>query len=225
MTVGLVSLDADNAAVGGAAAAGRPLIDGDSEFSKTLSSRAAVDSGSANLDAIFDVAGQRYNISPNLLKAVAKVESNFRPNVTSKAGAMGIMQLMPGTARGLGVTDAFDPEQNIMGGAKYLRQMLDRFDGDLSLALGAYNAGPGAVAKHGGVPSYSQNYVSKVIGIFSGGDITAGSVAYGGLGQSEPASAAPSGSFDFAGAMSQMIFIKLIEMQMNSSNDDKKKVF
>jgi len=221
MTVGEVSLYSDNAVTSSDSAVSRPVTDGALAFSDTLRSRTAIDSGSADLDAIFEIAGQRYNLSPNLLKAVAKAESNFRPNVISKAGAMGIMQLMPGTARGLGVTDAFDPEQNIMGGAKYLRQMLDRFDGDISLALGAYNAGPGAVAKHGGVPSYSQKYVSKVLGYFSGGDITAGSVTYNGSEGAGPAS----GSFDFAQAMSQMVFIKLIEMQMSSSDDDNKKVF
>jgi len=225
MTVGEVSANIDNAAINGAPAVSRPVAGGDATFSEELRSRSAVSSGSADLDAIFEAAGQKYNLSPNLLKAVAKAESGFRPNVTSKAGAMGIMQLMPGTARGLGVTDAFDPEQNIMGGAKYLRQMLDRFDGDLSLALGAYNAGPGAVAKHGGVPSFSQNYVSKVLGYFSGGDITAGSVAYSGNGTSGNDAGASKGSSELIKAMSQMMFIKLIEMQMKSSNDDKKKVF
>ena len=78
------------------------------------------------------------------------------------------MQLMPATARSLGVTDSFDPAQNIMGGAKYLRQMLDRFDGDVSKALAAYNAGPGAVTKYGGPPPYTQSYVNKVLG-YAGG--------------------------------------------------------
>ena len=189
-------------------------------YQRTLSS------GSVDLDAIFDAAGRKYNLSPNLLKAVAKVESNFRPHVTSRAGAMGIMQLMPGTAKHLGVTDPFDPEQNIMGGAKYLREMLNRFDGDIELALAAYNAGPGAVVKHGGIPPFreTQNYVPKVMGLFGGEDITAGAVANGGLDATE-ATGSSGSSFDFAEAFTQMMMLKIIEMQMNSSNQDDKKIF
>ena len=227
MAVGVVSLNLDNK-VSDVPALQIPVATVTPTFSEALSASIALSSDNADLDAIFEVAGQRYNIPSKLLKAVAKAESNFKPNVTSKAGAMGIMQLMPGTARGLGVTDAFDPEQNIMGGAKYLRQMLDRFSGDLELALGAYNAGPGNVVKHGGVPSFSKNYVSKVIGYYNGGDISAGAVTYGGLNASEPigsASGAPSGAFDLNETLTQMVFIKLIEMQMNSSDDKKKSVF
>ena len=96
---------------------------------------------------------------------IIKAESGFNPNAVSKAGASGLMQLMPGTARGLGVEDIFDVEQNIEGGAKYLRGMLDRFDGDKSLALAAYNAGPNAVKRYGGIPPYqeTQNYVKRVL--------------------------------------------------------------
>jgi len=224
MTVGALSITADNVKKSGAPTAKPPAPGGFSTFFDALSSSVAQSSSHADLDAIFEAAGQKYSLSPNLLKAVAKVESNFQPNTTSTAGAMGIMQLMPGTASDLGVTDAFDPKQNIMGGAKYLRQMLNRFDGDLELALGAYNAGPGAVAKHEGVPEYSQNYVSKVLNLFDGGRITAGSVTYGGPGESAQSRAAP-GNFNFNEALTQMIFTKLIEMQMNSSSDDKNKVF
>jgi hypothetical protein len=122
-------------------------------------------SGNAELDAIFEEAGRRYNLSPDLLKAVAKVESNFRPDAVSRVGAMGIMQLMPGTAKHLGVDDPFDIRQNIFGGARYLREQLDRFDGDITLALAAYNAGWPAVQRHGGVPPIreTQNYVQKVL--------------------------------------------------------------
>ncbi len=118
----------------------------------------------ASLDEIFEQAAQTYNVPKNLIKAIAKAESDFRPDATSKAGAQGIMQLMPATARELGVTDSYDPYQNIMGGAKYISQMLQKYDGDISLALAAYNAGSNNVAKYGGIPPFkeTQNYVVKV---------------------------------------------------------------
>jgi len=117
-------------------------------------------------DAQISAAAAKHGIDPALLKGLIRQESNFDPNATSGAGAQGLTQLMPGTAAGLGVTDATDPAQAIDGGAKYLKQQLDRFGGDASKALAAYNAGPGAVAKYGGVPPYAetQNYVTKVLG-------------------------------------------------------------
>ena len=118
----------------------------------------------ASLEDIFRSASKKYNVPLELLKAVAKQESNFTPDAVSRSGAMGIMQLMPATAKGLGVEDAFDPEQNIMGGADYLSQMLKKYDGDIKLSLAAYNAGAGNVKKYGGVPPFeeTQNYVVKV---------------------------------------------------------------
>ena len=115
-------------------------------------------------------AAQKYNLDENLLRSVIQAESNFNPQARSPKGAMGLMQLMPGTARSLGVSDAFDPAQNIDGGAKYLRQMMDTFDGDIQKALAAYNAGPGAVKTYDGVPPYKEtkNYVNKIIGMLSG---------------------------------------------------------
>jgi soluble lytic murein transglycosylase-like protein len=117
-------------------------------------------------DAQITAAATKYAIDPALLKGLIRQESNFNAAARSSAGAQGLTQLMPGTAAGLGVTDATDPAQAIDGGAKYLKQQLDRFGGDVTKALAAYNAGPGAVAKHGGVPPYAetQNYVQKVLG-------------------------------------------------------------
>jgi soluble lytic murein transglycosylase-like protein len=109
-------------------------------------------------------AASKHGIDPALLAGLVKQESNFNPNAGSPAGARGLTQLMPGTAAGLGVTDVLDPVQSLDGGAKYLRQQLDAFGGDVTRALAAYNAGPGAVQRYGGVPPYAetQNYVRIV---------------------------------------------------------------
>jgi soluble lytic murein transglycosylase-like protein len=117
-------------------------------------------------DAQITAAATKHGIDPALLKGLIRQESNFNAAARSGAGAQGLTQLMPGTASGLGVADASDPAQAIEGGAKYLKQQLDRFGGDPSKALAAYNAGPGAVAKYGGIPPYAetQNYVQKVLG-------------------------------------------------------------
>ena len=104
-------------------------------------------------------------LDEDFVKAVINQESGFNPNATSHCGAMGLMQLMPATAQGLGVTNAYDAEQNIEGGTKYLKGLMDRFNNDKSLALAAYNAGPNAVQKYGGIPPYAetQNYVKSVL--------------------------------------------------------------
>jgi soluble lytic murein transglycosylase-like protein len=106
-----------------------------------------------------------WNVDPSLIKAIIANESGFNANATSNAGAQGLMQLMPGTASGLGVTDSYDPAQNVWGGTRYLRGLLDRFGGNMELAVAAYNAGPGAVEKYSGVPPYAQtqNYVQNVL--------------------------------------------------------------
>ncbi|CEP67318.1 Prokaryotic transglycosylase, active site [Moorella glycerini] len=115
-------------------------------------------------DLISRVAA-RYNLPAALLQGVVEAESGFNPRAVSPAGAMGLMQLMPATARALGVTDPFNPEANLDGGARYLRQLLDRFQGDLALALAAYNAGPGAVKRYGHIPPYRETraYIQKVL--------------------------------------------------------------
>ena len=124
----------------------------------------SVPAGAAKYDAIFEEASRTYGVSKSLLIAVAKAESNFNPNDVSHAGASGIMQLMPGTAKSLGVKNVFDPYENIMGGAKLLRDNIKSF-GSVPLALAAYNAGPGAVKNYNGVPPYkeTQNYVKKIM--------------------------------------------------------------
>lgn len=127
---------------------------------------AAAKSSSQSLDSIFQEASATYGVPVKLVKAVAKAESNFNPMAVSKAGASGVMQLMPATARGLGVQNIFDPRENIFGGVRYLRERLDEFDGNVELALAAYNAGSGNVKKYGGIPPFqeTQNYVKKIMG-------------------------------------------------------------
>lgn len=118
---------------------------------------------------LFESAGGRHGVSPTLLAAIARQESGYRTDAVSSAGAQGLMQLMPATAQGLGVTDSFDPAQAVDGAARLMRDLLDRFD-STRLALAAYNAGPGAVLRYDGIPPYpeTQNYVRSVMGIWEG---------------------------------------------------------
>lgn len=121
--------------------------------------------GSTDLSSIFEEASNTFGVSVNLLESIAKAESNFDANAVSSAGAIGVMQLMPATAAAMGVTDAYDAYQNIMGGAKYISQLLQQYSGNISLALAAYNAGSSNVDQYGGIPPFTetQNYVKKVL--------------------------------------------------------------
>src|SRR5438270_7802200 len=123
------------------------------------------------IEAAIDQAASRHNVDPSLVRAVIKVESNFNPNAVSRKGAMGLMQLMPQTARQLKVTNPFDPEQNVDAGVRHLKMLMENYGGDVSLSLAAYNAGAGAVARSAGVPRFAEtrNYVNRITKLYYGG--------------------------------------------------------
>jgi soluble lytic murein transglycosylase-like protein len=124
-----------------------------------------------DIDAAIDQAAARHNVDASLVRAVIKVESNFNPNAVSRKGAMGLMQLMPQTARQLNVANPFDPEQNVDAGVRHLKKLLESYGGDVKLSLAAYNAGQGAVARSSGVPHFAetQKYVRRITNLYNGG--------------------------------------------------------
>lgn len=142
-----------------------PLVSGSYESVYPRLSQTQIQELMPRINAAIEAYSKKYNVDPLLVRAVMKQESGFQPFALSTAGAMGLMQLMPETARGLGVSDPYNIEENIRGGIQYLSYQLEAFDNDLSLALAAYNAGPNAVRKYGGIPPYleTQNYVKMVL--------------------------------------------------------------
>ncbi|MFI5385577.1 MAG: lytic transglycosylase domain-containing protein [Fimbriimonadales bacterium] len=137
---------------------------------KTAGVALTADKATPGIKALIEKAANENGVDPALLDAVVAVESSYDPKCISRAGAMGLTQLMPINVKELGVADPFDPEQNLQGGARQLSQLLAKYPGRLDLALAAYNAGPGAVAKAGGnIPNYTetQNYVKKVMGLYN----------------------------------------------------------
>jgi soluble lytic murein transglycosylase-like protein len=159
---------AGSAGTAGSGAAAGDTVAGDAMLSE---GSAPGDAAAADLstEAIIAKASRRYGVDGGLIKAVIKAESNFNPRAVSSAGAQGLMQLMPATARGLGVSDSFDPEQNVMAGTRFLKDMLQRYGGNVDEALAAYNWGPGNVDRHGSdhLPRETRAYLGKVKGYYA----------------------------------------------------------
>lgn len=159
-SLGQQGLEFSSHSTGNASYAGKASVP---SFGTSISSSKSV--AKPELEQLIAETGQRYGVDTNLLRQVVLAESGFNSKAVSSAGAMGLMQLMPGTASDYGVKDPFDPVQNLDGGTRFLRDLLNRFNGNVSLALAGYNAGPGAVDKYNGIPPYheTQNYVQKIL--------------------------------------------------------------
>jgi len=180
--------------------------------------------GSQSMDAIFEEAARTYDVPLNLLKAMGKAESGFDADAVSPAGAQGVMQLMPATARSLGVEDPFDARSNIMGGAKYISQKLKQYNGNIDLALAAYNAGSGNVAKYGGVPPFKEtrDYIKRIRGYMES-DLLTGKMVEGQNTSTavrtgdtkESAGTVQSSAFNFSQDNAQY-FVDMMRMQMLS---------
>jgi len=146
----------------------KPDKDFQSILDASISSASGDTASRGEINDLIAVYSEKNNLDADFVKAVIKQESGFNPKATSHCGAQGLMQLMPGTAKGLGVTDSYDAEQNVKGGTKMLSNLLKTYGGDKELALAAYNAGGGAVKKYGGIPPYAetQRYVKNVLNIY-----------------------------------------------------------
>lgn len=190
----------------------------------TVKEADTVSTGSQSMDAIFEEAARTYDVPLNLLKAMGKAESGFDADAVSPAGAQGVMQLMPATAKSLGVEDPFDARSNIMGGAKYISQKLKQYNGNIDLALAAYNAGSGNVAKYGGVPPFKEtrNYIKRIRGYMES-DLLTGKMVEGQNTSTavrtedtkESAGTVQSSAFNFSQDNAQY-FVDMMRMQMLS---------
>ena len=145
------------------------VVEPEKKEAVNLKSKIDLKAQMTDIDEIVDTFSSKYNIDGDFIKAIIKQESGFNPNATSKKGAMGLMQLMPSTAKSLGVINAYNPWENVEGGVKYLKWLMDRFNNDEKLVLAAYNAGPNAVKKYGGIPPYkeTQNYVNSIMSAYN----------------------------------------------------------
>jgi soluble lytic murein transglycosylase-like protein len=143
------------------------LAEQDPNYSQAAGNRSV---SAAQIDRYIDEAAARHHVDPNLVRALVKVESNFNPRAVSSKGAMGLMQLMPATARLYDVRNPYDPAQNVDAGVRHLKGLLENFKGDVSLSLAAYNAGQGAVERNGGIPPYTEtrNYVKRITSLMAG---------------------------------------------------------
>ncbi|HEX9669717.1 MAG TPA: lytic transglycosylase domain-containing protein [Thermoanaerobaculia bacterium] len=163
-------------------AAGRKVISNEGSAAARRVAPARLREPDSGLELVIDQHCGTQDLEPKLVRALIQVESAWNPVAVSRKGAVGLMQLMPDTAALLDVADPYDPDQNVRGGTVFLRRMLDRFGGRVDLALAAYNAGPKAVERHGGIPPYAEtrDYVRRILGLYAGPELVAVKAPYAG---------------------------------------------